>query len=163
MPYDRERAVAYAHRWAFSRNPAYFNFDSLGGDCTNFISQCVHAGGAPMNYTKDVGWYYNSLSDRAAAWTGVEFLQRFLLTNQNTGPYARECTVYDLEPGDVTQLSFDGINFTHSQFVVAVVDINPRFPLNSVLVATHTYDSDNRPLSTYPYVRYKLLHIEARY
>ena len=37
--YDRERAVAYAHQWAYSRNPAYYDFSVLGGDCTNFISQ----------------------------------------------------------------------------------------------------------------------------
>ena len=38
--YDRGKAVAYAHKWAFGRNPAYYNFDKIGGDCTNFTSQC---------------------------------------------------------------------------------------------------------------------------
>ena len=46
-PYDREAAVAYAHRWAFGRNPAYSNFDGMGGDCTNFASQCLYAGTGP--------------------------------------------------------------------------------------------------------------------
>jgi hypothetical protein len=36
--YDRSAAVAYAHKWAYSRNPAYYNYDKLGGDCTNFAS-----------------------------------------------------------------------------------------------------------------------------
>lgn len=35
MDYDRDKAVAYAHQWAFKRNPNYYNFDSIGGDCTN--------------------------------------------------------------------------------------------------------------------------------
>ena len=26
-PYDRAAAVAYARKWAFDRNPAYYNFD----------------------------------------------------------------------------------------------------------------------------------------
>ena len=43
-PYDRQAAVAYAHRWAYLRNPAFYNFDKLGGDCTNFASQCLYAG-----------------------------------------------------------------------------------------------------------------------
>ena len=27
-----------------SRNPAYLDFHGLGGDCTNFVSQCLYAG-----------------------------------------------------------------------------------------------------------------------
>ena len=46
MDFSRERAQAYAHRWAFGRNPEYLAFDRLGGDCTSFVSQCLLAGGA---------------------------------------------------------------------------------------------------------------------
>ena len=42
-PYDRQAAVDYAHRWAYHRNPDFYNFDELGGDCTNFASQCLYA------------------------------------------------------------------------------------------------------------------------
>ena len=41
MDFSRERAQAYAHRWAFGRNPEYLAFDRLGGDCTSFVSQCL--------------------------------------------------------------------------------------------------------------------------
>ena len=44
IPYNRQAAVAYAHKWAFGRNPAFFDFSELGGDCTNFASQCLYAG-----------------------------------------------------------------------------------------------------------------------
>lgn len=44
-PYNRGKAVAYALEWAMSRNPAYLDFEELGGDCTNFASQCLLAGG----------------------------------------------------------------------------------------------------------------------
>lgn len=30
-PYDRAAAVAYARRWAFDRNPAYYIFKKIGG------------------------------------------------------------------------------------------------------------------------------------
>ena len=83
VEYNREAAVAYARKWAFVRNPAYYNFDRLGGDCTNFASQCLFAGLGVMNGTPDIGWYYRALSDRAAAWTGVEYFYRFLLANAN--------------------------------------------------------------------------------
>ena len=41
--YNREEAVSYARKWALGRNPAYFDFQKLGGDCTNFASQCIYA------------------------------------------------------------------------------------------------------------------------
>ena len=71
--YNRAAAVAYARRWAMGRNPAYFDFERLGGDCTNFASQCLFAGAGIMNYTPVTGWFYRSASDRTAAWTGVEY------------------------------------------------------------------------------------------
>ena len=72
--YNRAAAVQYANRWAYFRNPEYYDFSAIGGDCTSFASQCILAGGAPMNYTPDFGWYYRNLNDRAPAWTGVKFL-----------------------------------------------------------------------------------------
>ena len=46
MMYNREAAVRYANTWWDSRNPAFPSFDV---DCTNYISQCLLAGGAPMH------------------------------------------------------------------------------------------------------------------
>ena len=55
IPYDRFAGVSYAHRWAYERNPKYMNFDELGGDCTNFASQCLYAGAGVMNFTPTMG------------------------------------------------------------------------------------------------------------
>ena len=77
--YDRQRAAAYAVRWAMGRNPAYYDFTKIGGDCTNFVSQCLFAGSGIMNFTPVTGWFYRSADDRTASWTGVEYLYRFLL------------------------------------------------------------------------------------
>ena len=79
IPYNRIVAVNYARKWAFGRNPAYYNFDGIGGDFTNFVSQCLYAGSGIMNFTPIFGWYYLSLSDRTASWTGVEYLYNFLV------------------------------------------------------------------------------------
>lgn len=148
--YNRERAVAYAHRWAYSRNPAYYNFDAIGGDCTNFVSQCLFAGGGKMHYQKTFGWYYTDLNNRAPAWTGVDPLHRFLTTNRGTGPFATEVRPDALEPGDLIQLDF-GSGFAHTLLVVSVQD--------GICVAAHTDDSDNRPLDSYFYVTARHLHI----
>ena len=88
MEYNRENAVAYAKKWAYGRNPKYYDFSDLGGDCTNFASQCIYAGSGVMNYTPTYGWYYISVNNRAPAWTGVDELYRFLTTNRGAGPRA---------------------------------------------------------------------------
>ena len=100
-PYDRRAAVAYAHRWAYHRNPDFYNFDELGGDCTNFASQCLYAGSGVMNYTPTFGWYYNSQYNRAPAWTGVPFFYNFLTRKQESpGPVGRETGPEEVRPGD---------------------------------------------------------------
>ncbi len=44
--YDRGAAIDYAWTWCgSSRNPAYCDYSGVGGDCTNFVSQCLMAGG----------------------------------------------------------------------------------------------------------------------
>ena len=53
--YNRNNTVEYAKRWALSRNPKYLDFHEIGGDCTNFASQCIYAGAELMNYRNDFG------------------------------------------------------------------------------------------------------------
>ncbi len=157
MAYDPRAAVAYAHQWAYGRNPLYANFENMGGDCTNFISQCLYAGCGVMNYTKDTGWYYRSLQDRAAAWTGVTYLYNFLVRNQGRGPYGREAALGEAVPGDIVQLRFGpGQPYGHS---LLVVQAGPHPGPEDVLIATHTYDADWRPLSTYRYYTYRVIKI----
>ncbi len=157
IKYDREEAVAYAKKWAFARNPKYYNFDKLGGDCTNFASQCLFAGVGVMNYTPDLGWYYKSIDDRAAAWTGVEFFRNFLVGNKKgigdgAGPFAEEVSLNELKIGDFIQLGRQTGDFYHTPVVVGFYRGEP-------LLAAHTYDAYNRPLSTYRYDQIRCLHI----
>ena len=86
ISFDRTAAVNYARRWALGRNPAYYDFENVGGDCTNFASQCLFAGAKIMNYKPVLGWYYNSSSDRTPSWSGVEYLYNFLTNNKSIGP-----------------------------------------------------------------------------
>lgn len=150
-PLNTAAEVEYARRWAFSHNPAYYNFESLGGDCTNFISQCLFAGGAAMNYTRDTGWYYVSLNDRAAAWTGVEFFYQFVVNNRSVGPFGRVVPLEAVGVGDVIQLG-NNSRFYHS---LLVVDVRQGIPS----VAAHTYAAFDRPLTTYSYDRLRCIRI----
>lgn len=156
MEYNREAAVAYARKWAFGRNPRYFDFSDIGGDCTNFASQCIYAGAGVMNYTPIFGWYYISLNDRAPAWTGVDELYRFLTTNRGPGPRAIVTGLKEIRPGDIIQLQFSPKErFDHSPVVIDAGDGTPQ----TILVAAHSYDAYGRTLASYRYGRLRPLHI----
>ena len=158
MPYDRAAAVRYAHKWAYGRNPAFYDYEKIGGDCTNFASQCVYAGSGVMNYTRDFGWYYINANNKAPAWTGVDYFYRFMTRKEPTvGPVAQDASISQLGPGDVVQLSFDGENWNHSPVVVRLLRQPAQNP-EDVLIAAHSYDSDNRTLNTYDYRGIRFLH-----
>ena len=76
--YDRKAAVLYAHQWAYGRNPRFYDYENLGGDCTNFTSQCIYAGSGIMNFTPTFGWYYIDANQKAPAWTGAPYPWNFL-------------------------------------------------------------------------------------
>ncbi|SEK39879.1 amidase domain-containing protein [Ruminococcus albus] len=149
-PLNISAEVEYARRWAFSRNPSFYDFNDLGGDCTNFVSQCIYAGGAVMNYTRDVGWYYVSLNDRAAAWTGVEYFYRFITKNRGAGPFGEEVHISKSAVGDVIQLG-GSAGFYHSLLVTSLC--------GEPCVAAHSFDAFDRPLSSYSFEKLRCIHI----
>lgn len=167
--YDRYSAVEYAKRWAYSRNPKYYDFTKLGGDCTNFASQCLYAGSGIMNFTPDLGWYYQSVNNRSAAWTGVEYFYNFLIGNlgnaernnrggigsvvgNGSGPFAIETSIEKLEIGDFIQLGNETGDYYHTPIVVG-------FTAHGILLSAHSYDAYDRPLSSYAFDKIRCLHI----
>lgn len=153
IEYNREKAVSYAKKWANARNESYYNFDGIGGDCTNFASQCLFAGVGVMNYQRDVGWYYNSPNDRAAAWSGAEYFRKFLLNNHSVGPFAQEVNIGSVELGDFVQLN-DGKSFYHTLVVTG-------FRKGVPLVCAHTRDAYMFALSDYSFAFLSALHISG--
>lgn len=159
--YQREHALAYARRWALSRNPLFYNFTEVGGDCTNFVSQCVLAGCCVMNGTPDFGWYYRSADDRAPAFTGVEFFWDFFTgapefsqNNGGIGPYGREVGMREMQAADVVQLGREDGSFYHTLFVIDRTE-------RELYVAAHSNDVYDRPLSSYNAPRVRYLHVEG--
>ncbi len=152
IAYNRAAAAAYARRWALGRNPSYYDFEKLGGDCTNFASQCIFAGAGVMNFTAVTGWFYRSSSDRTASWTGVDYLYRFLVNNRSVGPFGHTVLEAHAEVGDIVQLG-NATGFYHSPVITAV---SP-----TILVAAHTFDALDRPLSSYIYETARFIHIDG--
>lgn len=156
--YNRSKVIEYAQTWAHSRNPQYYNFDALGGDCTNFASQCIYAGSGMMNYSKDNGWYYISGNNKSPSWTGVEFLYRFITNNKSVGPFGRNSNIEEMELGDLIQLSFDGVKFAHT---LVIVDILGALEPHNILIAAHTDNSLNRRLSSYNFQKARFIKIDG--
>lgn len=154
--YNRLAAVRYAVRWAFSRNPRFYDFEDIGGDCTNYISQCLYAGCKVMNYSAENGWYYINSNERAPSWTGVSFFREFILTNEGAAVYGEETSLDTVEVGDVIQLIDRYGNYYHTVFVSAAA--KPAVADN-IFVCAHTVDSLNRRLSTYNYSDISAIHI----
>ena len=142
--YRRENAANYAKKFAFAQNPLFGDFKELGGNCTNFVSQCIFAGCCEMNYTPTFGWYYISLNERSASWTGVDFFYNFMTENTGVGPFGREASADEVEIGDVVQLGNNTDGFYHTLIIVG-------FEGNDTLVAAQTIDAYRRALSSYNY------------
>lgn len=151
-PYQRLRAVLYAQEWALGRNPLFQNFAGCGGDCTNFISQCVFAGSCVMNGLPTFGWYYRSPGDYAPAWTGVPYFYNFITSNMENGPFGEEVPAERAELGDVVQLGDADGHYYHSLLITGARG-------GSFLVCAHNNDSLDRPLTSYDAARIRYIHI----
>lgn len=135
--YNRLKAVQYAERWWNSYNPAYIKFEN---DCTNFISQCLHQGGAPMRGfpKRGSGWWLQN-KNYSYSWALANSL-RLYLPSSSLGLRAKEVTSPDqLLLGDVICYDFEGDGrFNHNTIVTG------KDAYGMPLVNAHTYNSRMR-------------------
>ena len=117
--YNREAAVAYAQKWWNSYNPRFPMFDV---DCTNYISQCLFAGGAPMRGqpNRERGWWLSS-ETWSLSWSTPHSL-RWYLAGSTKGLQATQVNSPDqLMPGDLIFYDFQGDGrYDHSTIVTSV-------------------------------------------
>lgn len=152
--YDRFSAVRYARRWALGANPDYYHFGGIGGDCTNFISQCLLAGGAVMNYDRVKGWFYINSYNRSPSWTSVIALQNFLINNKGIGVFGHFESLDKLEVGDLIQLRQNSTHFNHTLIITEIKN-------GKIFVCAHSNDALNKPLSSYFYNEARGLRIDG--
>jgi hypothetical protein len=156
--YNRLKAVQYAERWWNSYNPAYKKFEN---DCTNFISQCLHIGGAPMRGypNRGAGWWLQK-NNWSYSWAVANSLKLYL-ANSKSGLRAREVSSPNqLLLGDVICYDFEGDGRFNHNTIVTGKDAN-----GMPLVNAHTYNSRMRywayeDSSAYtPKIKYKFYSI----
>ncbi len=142
--YSRSAAVNYAVTYALKPNPAYRYFpivNDSSGDCANFISQCLHAGGAPMTYNPKYSWWYNG-NKWSVSWTVAHSLYWYLKINQaNKYP-----AVKGLEVSSASMLELgDLILFEDSKGLIFHSAIVTGFSGSVPLVSHHSYEALNIP------------------
>lgn len=153
LPYSREKAVNYAINYAVMPNLAFKYFilyGDNGGDCTNFTSQCLNAGGAPMIFSGNNQWWYsnkstsNLLDDKwSISWTVANSLYWYLKNN-----YAKK--LYGVKGEEVPSVSMleagDMIFYQDSKGIIAHSAIITFFDdYGNPLIAQHTPNVLNIP------------------
>ncbi|MCD9145087.1 amidase domain-containing protein [Streptomyces albireticuli] len=104
--YNYAAMAAYAEKYWRNYNPAYRKFNDQGGDCTNFISQALRAGG----WKNDSGsatdyrnWWYDNTT-QTTSWVGANEWAWFTLSSKRAVNLAN---VYQMDVGDILQMDFD--------------------------------------------------------
>lgn len=167
--YSRTAAVNYAVRYALKPNPAYRYFklnENTGGDCANFLSQCLFAGGAPMIYNSNNQWWYNNKGTSkvnddtwTTSWTVAHALYWLLKINNESnlyGPKGLEVSNASmLQPGDLVFFeNNNGIKF-HSAIVTSISN-------NVPLISHHSFEALNIPFnSSWPANKLRFLKIRV--
>ncbi|MFC0215576.1 amidase domain-containing protein [Paenibacillus chartarius] len=137
--YNRAAAVQYAEIYWNKANPQYVEFEV---DCTNFVSQCLFAGGLPMNYTgkRDSGWWYrgriNGQEQWSFSWAVAHSLSAYLLSS---GRAVQVADARELRPGDVICYDWDGDGRFQHNTIITGMDYS-----GQPLVNAHTYNARGR-------------------
>ncbi|MFF6981026.1 amidase domain-containing protein [Streptomyces sp. NPDC008343] len=105
---DYPAMATYAKQYWSNYNPAYPNFNGqgAGGDCTNFVSQSLKAGGWKHvpGYVYDYTKWFGNADIQSHSFIGVNEWSWFAQNSKRTTSLAN---VYQLDVGDVLQLDFD--------------------------------------------------------
>jgi len=142
--YNRQAAANYALQYAENPNPAYMDYTYCGGDCTNFVSQSLLAGGwretGKYIYYSKYAWYYDGADVpwRSRSWTSATNLYRFMLyTTRATSVGSAD----QMDIGDVFQIDYDRNGVWDHSMIVTGKDHR------GLLMSYHTANTKNEPLA----------------
>lgn len=152
--YDYDAAVAYAYRWWDGHNPNFSNWDGFGGDCANFASQCLYAGGKPMegtNRESTSAWFSrttdrNDLNNLSDTWIDAGSFRWYWQDHASSyRTFARGgIDSYNYTwPGDA--ISFLNTN-NRAYHTLLCVDYDSS--IRETYMACHSSARNDRPLST---------------
>ncbi|WP_413374699.1 amidase domain-containing protein [Alkalihalobacillus sp. 1P02AB] len=157
-PFNRIEAVRYAELWWNDYNPEYRKFTD---NCTNFISQCMRAGGAPMRGypNRSNGWWYQN-NNWSFSWS-VAHSFRWYLSGSTVGLRGQEkSSARELIPGDVICYDFDGDGVWQHNTIVVAKDFNGEPLVNAQTTNSRMrYWAYEDSTAWTPEIKYKFFHI----
>lgn len=156
--FSDEEQAALADRYVDERNDAWPDYAGSGGNCQNFASQVLLAGGIPMDIYGDAvwKWYSDEVSNspgaqgRSSSWTGVNEFVEYAAANSGYGLVAEtEAPYFSGEPGDLLHMGIDG-DWGHTVVIASVVT-NAQGEVVDYLVDSNTGNLRSYPASLYGY------------
>ena len=153
--------------WVEARNSASWpSYDRNGGNCANYTSQCMLAGGIPMDYFGTSQWKWfgstpntaQAATGRSGAWSGVNEFYSYVTGNTGYGLVAEANANYAAgEPGDLIQLGYDD-DWRHVVIITEVIRDGDGKAVD-YLVNSNTADLRSYPVSAYIYPQHRLIKI----
>ena len=146
LAYDRAAAATYADTYWKSYNSAWPSFARKGGDCTNFVSQALYAGGIAMRpsppNTGAAAWYMLQSKGRrwsySLSWINVQAQSSFLTSVLG----ATEVASYDgVAPGEIV-----ASNAAQGDVVLYDWDNDGVYDHDSIIVASDSANPDGSPI-----------------
>lgn len=157
--YDFKAAVTYAETYALSYNTSYPDWTDYGGDCANFVSQCLYAGGKSMCGVPGLSssaqstsswfsyWTANSTTYVSSTWRGANAFMTYWKNNASAwkkfDDTCAESWSYGYKGDAVSLLNSNGRAY-HTLIIVGYEGANYDF-----VVAAHTNDTKTSMLSYY--------------
>ncbi|KAB1990710.1 MULTISPECIES: amidase domain-containing protein [Streptomyces] len=142
--YDYKAMAAYAAKYWKNYNPAYpnFNGEGAGGDCTNFVSQSLKAGGWKHvpGYVNDFHKWFGNADIQSDSFVGVNEFSWFALSSKRVTSLAN---VYQADIGDVVQVDFNKDGSKDHTMIVTY-----RSPQGVPYLSYHSTNTYNRSLAS---------------
>ena len=147
VEYNRKLATDYAMKYALVPNQYYkfYQFvNGIGGDCTNYVSQCLRAGGATMDYSSSRPWWYDRSGKASICWAVANSLFWYLKTNQKLN----RNVVKGFEVEDLSKLELGDLifyeNHNNSIFHAAIITSFIEEPTGKEpRISQHSYNQIN--------------------
>ena len=155
--YDRKGAQKYMQTWIEKRNSSWEAYDMLGGNCQNFGSQVLLAGGIPMDEEGDAQWFWYTHDEQDFSWINVGLFMDYAKSNEGYGLVSLpEAAYYTGDVGDIIIFGDDGLN--HTTVITDLITDKDGQTID-YLICSNTSNYRNFPASAYYYTRQWLVRI----
>lgn len=155
--YDREAALEYMLTYADHRNEAWHAYDDEGGNCMNFGSQVLLAGGIPMDYSGYDCWFSSRTGGSTNSFVNVGWFLDYAECNTGYGLVANtEANYYTGQIGDLLLVGI--YEPLHTTEICGLVTDETGQTVD-YLLCSNTTNYRNFPARAYYYTRHWLVKI----